>query len=284
MRTKIKILAAVTASVALAGVFQLIPAQDEQEKQAKPDVSLANVPEPMKTIRMAADALDVIRWSDVGAGAVRLPGVDATRTMEFQAAGTVNGEEADFHESLCYNPPAIRVEETAGGTHTFKVASGKYAWDESELGGGLLPGKGTAMPMTKADKERMLQLWILPYGIVKAASAAGNEAKASMQNGMHTLIFPLSGELAGVTVTATLDDKGLITKVVTKSSDQALNVQAEYSDYADHGTIQSDVQSPGHIVETRDGKPFLDLQIKNWDANNPYLVFPVPENVKKSEG
>jgi hypothetical protein len=26
----------------------------------------------------------------------------------------------------------------------------------------------------------------------------------------------------------------------------------------------------------------LDVQIKMWDANNPYLVFPVPENVKKA--
>jgi hypothetical protein len=26
----------------------------------------------------------------------------------------------------------------------------------------------------------------------------------------------------------------------------------------------------------------LDIQVKMLDANNPYLVFPVPENVKKA--
>jgi hypothetical protein len=26
----------------------------------------------------------------------------------------------------------------------------------------------------------------------------------------------------------------------------------------------------------------LDIQVKMVDANNPYLVFPVPENVKKA--
>jgi hypothetical protein len=28
------------------------------------------------------------------------------------------------------------------------------------------------------------------------------------------------------------------------------------------------------------GKPLLDVKIKHVDANNPYLVFPVPANVK----
>jgi len=26
----------------------------------------------------------------------------------------------------------------------------------------------------------------------------------------------------------------------------------------------------------------LDIQVKAWDANNPYLVFPVPEDVKQA--
>ena len=25
-----------------------------------------------------------------------------------------------------------------------------------------------------------------------------------------------------------------------------------------------------------------DIQIKMWDANNPYIVFPVPQNVKNA--
>jgi hypothetical protein len=26
----------------------------------------------------------------------------------------------------------------------------------------------------------------------------------------------------------------------------------------------------------------LDIQVKNWETNDPYLVFPVPSNVKSA--
>jgi len=61
-----------------------------------------------------------------------------------------------------------------------------------------------------------------------------------------------------------------------------MDIEADYSDYADHGEILTDVKSPGHIVQKRGGATVLDIQIKTWDANNPYLVFPVPENVKNA--
>ena len=34
-----------------------------------------------KTLRAAADALGMVRWSDIGAGSVRLPAVDVVNTM-----------------------------------------------------------------------------------------------------------------------------------------------------------------------------------------------------------
>jgi hypothetical protein len=59
-----------------------------------------------------------------------------------------------------------------------------------------------------------------------------------------------------------------------------MDIEADYSDYADHGEILTDIKSPGHMVEKQGGSTVLDIQIKNWDANNPYLVFPIPQNVK----
>jgi hypothetical protein len=34
------------------------------------------------------------------------------------------------------------------------------------------------------------------------------------------------------------------------------------------------------MVQKQGGSTVLDIQIKSWDANNPYLVFPIPQNVK----
>jgi hypothetical protein len=227
--------------------------------------------------------------------------------MEIWGSGTTYGSaqpnkagepgpafKTEYHAALGYNPPAMRVEMTrtsSGGAaaaapmHTIEVVREKYAWDESEVGAGLVAGKGTATPAMASAGNRLLQLWILPYGVIKAALAAGDKTKISTENGITVITFPLSGELAGVMVKATLDSQNEISKVETRCDNPALaglNTETEYSGYADHGEIATDVKSPGHIVRTQGGRPVMDIQVKTLDANNPYLVFPVPENVKKA--
>ena len=285
--------AEISAKIPAAG------AADDAAKSMSPDAS--------KTLKAAAEALGLARWS--GVGGQRLPEVDVINTMEMWGSGTIYGPgqsakpgeagtafKIDYHAALDYNPPAMRVEitraksaatasSTAAPMHTIQVVRDYYAWDESEIGGGLVPGKGTATPAMADANNRLLQLWILPYGVIKAAVAAGDKTKLSTEKGSAVLTFPLSGQLAGVMVTATLDAQNEVAKVETRSDNPALaamNTETEYSDYADHGEIATDVKSPGHIVRKQNGHPVLDIQVKMLDANNPYLVFPVPENVKKA--
>jgi len=240
-----------------------------------------------KVLRAAAVALGMLRWSDIGAGPVRLPAIDAVNTMEIRATGTIGqSTDAESRVALAYNPPAMRVEITRKGTagaaqHTIQTVRDKYAWNDSEIGAGLVPGKGTATPAMADVQGRLLQLWTLPYGVVKASLAAGDKTTVSTENSQTVITFPLSGILAGVTVKATLDSKNLVTKVETHSENPALtNFVTEYSEYADHGELLTDVMSPGHVVQKQDGRLVLDLRIKMVDANNPYLVFPVPQSVK----
>jgi hypothetical protein len=268
------------------------------------DATKTNPTDLPKTLKAAAEAVGLARWSAVGGQ--KLPEVDVINTMEMWGSGTTYGPtpsskpgepwtafKTEYHVSLGYNPPAMRVEMTrtssgsaaSAPTHTIEVVRDRYAWDESEIGGGLLPGKGTATPAMAAANARLLQLWILPYGVIKAAVAAGDKAKLSSEKGSTVISFPLSGPLAGVMVKATLDSDNEVAKVETRTDNPALadlNTETEYSGYADHGEIATDVKSPGHIVRKQGGHPQLDLQLKMVDANNPYLVFPVPENVKKA--
>ena len=246
-----------------------------------------------KALRAAADALGMVRWADIGAGATRLPAIDVVNTMEFQGSGASysSGQsfKTEYHVALGYNPAAMRVEMTRTGPgggaaqHSIQTARENYAWNESEIGGGLVPGKGTATPTMTALKDRLLQLWTLPYGVVKAALVAGEKTRVSNENGATVITFPLSGQLAGITVKATLDSKNFVTKVETRPDNPSLvnmATETEYSDYADHGEILTDIMSPAHIVQKQGGRPILDIQVKMWEANNPYLVFPVPPNVK----
>jgi hypothetical protein len=267
----------------------------------------SNISEVAKTLKAAAEALGLARWS--GVGGQRLPEVDVINTMEIWGSGTTyspgpsykSGEpwlafKTEYHVALGYNPPAMRVEMTrtnsgapaqggAAPQHTFQVVRDKYAWDESEIGAGLVPGKGAATPAMAACSNRLLQLWILPYGVIKAALAAGDKTKISNEKGNTVITFPLSGQLSGVMVKATLDAQNEVARVETQSENPALTdlfTETEYSEYADHGEIATDVKSPGHIVRKQGGHPVLDLHVKILDANNPYLVFPVPENIKKA--
>ena len=252
----------------------------------------ANEPARLKVLRAAAAALGQIRTSDIGAGTVVLPLIDVVTTMHISASGTMysNGQPSnvDYDAMMGFLLPAMRVQIRPAGAGakavgTIQTVREDYAWNDSELGAGLIPGKGTATPAMTAVKARLLQLWILPYGVVKAAIAAGDKTTISTAQGSTVITFPLSGVLAGVTVTATLDANNFITRVVTKPDDATatdLVYEAEYSDYADHGEIPTDIQSPGRIVQRVAGKPLLDVKIKTVDANNPYLVFPIPANVK----
>jgi len=262
----------------------------------------SNPSDVARTLKTAAEALGLARWS--GVGGQRLPEVDVINTMEIWGSGTTYGAgqsskpgepgpafKTDYHVTLGYNPPAMRVELTRTGSggaapqHTFEVVRDTYAWDESEIGGGLVPGKGTATPAMAAANYRLLQLWILPYGVIKSALAAGDKTKVSNEKGATVITFPLSGQMADVMVKATLDAQNEVARVETRTDNPALtdlNTETEYSDYADHGEILTDVKSPGHIVRKQGGHPVLDIKVKTLDANNPYLVFPVPENVKKA--
>jgi hypothetical protein len=280
MSTKAKLMKVLTSAAIAIVAFQCAGAQSGQTKTA------ANMSEVAKAVKAAADALGMPRTG--GPGGALLPEIDVINRMEILGSGTssVSGQtvKTEYHAALGYNPPAMRLEITrtnGGGTpqHTIQTVRDKYAWDESMMGAGLVPGKGTATPQMTAVKQRLLQIWILPYGVLKAAFAAGDKATVSTEDGATVLSVPLSGELAGVTLKATLDSKNFITKVVAQTGG-GMDIEADYSDYADHGEILTDIKSPGHIVEKQGGLTVLDIQIKNWDANNPYLVFPIPQNVK----
>jgi hypothetical protein len=251
-------------------------------------------PDRAAVLRAAADALGMVRWSDIGADTTRLPGIDVVNTMEFQGSGTSEtggrAVETRYHVALGYNPPAMRVVLDRTGPdgasqRMIRTVRESYAWDESEVGAGLVPGKGTATPAMAALRERLLELWTLPYGVIKAALAAGEKTTVGIERGATVITFPLSGELAGITVEATLDSENLVTRVETRPDDPglaSLTTQTDYASYADRGEVLTDIQSPGHITRRQGSRTILDIEVSTWEANNPYLVFPVPPVVKEA--
>jgi hypothetical protein len=247
-----------------------------------------------KVIMESKDAMGMLRSVEQ---------LDAINTMEFWATGTTYASstsnpgakpaaiETEYHANLGYNPPGLRLEITRTGASggspqkTLEVVNDKYAWDESQLGAGLIPGKGVATAAPQMFKQRLLQLWLLPYGALKAADAAGEKTKVATENGATILSFPLSGPLEGLSAKVTLDAKKMVSTVETQSIDPALRdlvVHVAYSDYGDYCEAASDLMFPRHIVETKGGQPFLDLNVSMDDPYNPYEIFRTPPSVMQA--
>ncbi len=263
------------------------------------------------SIASAQDVKETIKTAEYALGMIRGPQrIDAINTQEFWASGTgyAFGQayhpdqpwppfKINLHVSLSYAVPAIRIDATrsnpdgliqggggfplAAPQRGIQVVSGLFAWNESVLGAGFIPGT-TANPAPGAVTERLLQLWSTPYGALKSAERAGAAAKLE---GPNAISFPLQGQLAGITMKVTLNAKNQVERVETRSNDPVLGdmlTDTTYSDYKNLDEITTDVQFPAHIMQKQGGFPVLDLTTTKVDTNNPYVVFPVPDNVEKS--
>jgi glyoxylase-like metal-dependent hydrolase (beta-lactamase superfamily II) len=269
----------------------------------------------------AQDALATIKAAEYALGMIRGPQrIDAINTMEVWGTGTnYNFGQAyrpdgpwpafkiTYHASYSYRTPAMRVDITrsnpdgplqggglplAAPQRQIQVVNGKYSWNESVPGAGFIAGS-TATPAPAALNDRLLQMWTTPHGVLKAAERAANDAKVSRDgtflgnggDGVTIVTFPLPAPLTGITVKMTLNRKNQVEKVETKSDNPVLGdvvTETTYSDYKDLGEIATDVLFPSHILQKQGGFPVLDLTITKVDANNPYVVFPVPEVVEKA--
>jgi hypothetical protein len=61
-----------------------------------------------------------------------------------------------------------------------------------------------------------------------------------------------------------------------------LVTDTQYSDYADRAEVLTDIKTPGHIVRKEGGRTVFEIDVKTWETNNPYAVFPIPSNVKSA--
>jgi len=127
----------------------------------------------------------------------------------------------------------------------------------------------------------------LPHGFIKAWSLGGADTTTTMEGGATVITAPVPG-MAGTTMKATLNSENMIDRVEALVDNPVLGdvlVETSYSDYGELGgaiLLPSDVLFPARIVQTQGGHPTLDLTITSVNAYNPYIIFPLPENVEKA--
>ena len=253
---------------------------------------------------------EVLRKTGLGLGILRgVQEEDSLMTVEYWGTGTMREvgpktigpvvQVKSYHAAVAYDFPGMRVEiARAGGTAPppeIQVVSGKFAWNEIDKIGGGLPGWGSAVPAMDTVTDRLLRMWTTPFGVYKAAAAAGEKAKVTLDGRAVVLAFPLTnapqpgqtanvvvGELNGAPVKVTLNAEYRPERVEVRYRDRVITTT--YSEYGDlnEKDYKADVFFPARIVQTVDGQTVLDLAIQKTNTYNPYIIVPVPESVEKA--
>ena len=273
---------------ALAALIVLMPAQ---RALAQGSVDVEDI------LYRTADMLGMLRTQRE---------VDRLATMVYSGTGTavIDGEACameSYKASVRYSipgqehsfpVPGMRVDISCaanGAERHVQVVAGEYAWNETAPGVGA-----TAAPSTV--RERLLEVWLVPQGLIKAARAAGPEIIASREAGNPVLTFALPEPLDDTVVKVTFDPEVFlfhtmpngvrrgfshrITRVETELDGDAVVVS--YADYQDWNAddYKADVLLPGRMVWSRNGETVLDLTLTESNTYNPYVIMPVPENVR----
>src|SRR5262245_20659735 len=275
--------------VGIPKTFQ--PSLDAAVKRANlKNPPLTTAPSVKDTLYRIGDALGMLRDTEER---------DAILTMDWRSTGTmtVDGQSctlANYRGQVRYSVPALRIDYACAqpdgkpGTRHVEVIANAMAWNETTPGVGA-----TAAP--NAVNDRLIQLWSLPYSVYKAATLAGNNAKTTLEGGVLYLSYPLPAPLTGTARVAlnttdaielTMDsgEKYQLSYWIDRVELRVGNVVTEttYSDYAElnEPDYRSDVFFPRRSTQKRNGTTVLDLTAQRTNTYNPYVVVPVPANVK----
>jgi len=257
------------------------------------------------------DLKTILKSMGNGLGVLRgVQEVDSLMTVEYWATGSMREvgpktigapvQLKSYYGAIAYDFPAMRVDITrasgAAPQREIQVVSGTFAWNEvDKIGGGLVPGWGSAVPASNTATDRLLRLWMTPFGVYKAAVAAGDRTKVTTEGAAVVLTFPLTnapptqtanlvvGELNGTPVKVTLSAQYRPERIEVRHRGRL--VETRFSSYGDlnEKDYLADVFFPARIVQTVDGQTVLDLTVQKTNTYNPYIIMPVPENVQKAK-
>ena len=160
----------------------------------------------------AADALGMLRGPQERDGIV---------TFEYWANGSLDIKGApveltNYRASVRYPAadrrerfpvPAMRVDFTWPPRARSRIGTCRW-WPASWPGTRRSPA--ATQHRRQAAHERLLQIWTLPQGVVKAARLAGAKATFATEGGKPVITFPLPAPLQNGTVKATLDPENFL--------------------------------------------------------------------------
>jgi hypothetical protein len=234
-------------------------------------------------IRSSAEALGMVRWTHSAE-----ENLDLIARAEWTASGVEHRPQAggtwpEFKVKrlvfgVNYRLPAVRVDFVRVGPdgreeRSIHVVRDKLAWNETEPGIGATPAPADAVAQRRRDVA------ILPHGFMRAVLQADPKSvRISRERGKTVITAPFDG----ITLKGTLGADQRPEKVEMPIKHPVLGdtvVEATYQGYKDFEGYE--VFFPAHIVLKIGGRVLYDLTVSKHETA-PYLVWPVPENIRQA--
>lgn len=234
------------------------------------------------TIEAAADALGMVRTVARRMDSINAVQFSATGGMRVPQSGGdwTSYDVTNAKIGMSYYIPAMRWDMTrteANGSErrTIEVVRENRTWDEQA------PGVNP-VPVTGQTAERLRQIWLTPHGIIRAAVDAEAASPGSVTVGSEGGRTTLSVTVDGTRMTTVLNANNRPERVTMMIDHPVLGrtaLTASYSGYIDWQIL--DVYFPSRIVQTLGDETTLDLTVTEY-FQNPYIVFPTPEQLARS--
>ena len=205
-------------------------------------------------------------------------GADSLKTIEY------SGNGYDFALGQAYNPssPWPRfVNPTYKRVIDFQVPSSRVdrvrlQGEQPPRGGGQQPIRGeqpqtqTIIVGANTPWAQQLEIWMTPYGFLKAAAANNATMRAQTIGGQKYSVVTFTGQNKAK-VNGYINSQNMVEKVETSIDDAFLGdvpFEAVYSDYKDFGGVKF----PTRIVQNQSGYPIFDLRISDVKPNAPVTI------------
>ena len=211
--------------------------------------------------------------SAVIAAASRAMGADTLKTIEYSATGY------DFVLGQAYNPASAWPKFT-NKTYTraldFQVPASRVdrvrvQFENPPRGGGQQPIRGeqpqnqTIVIGPNTPWVQQLEIWMTPYGFLKAAAMNNTTVKSQRAGGRRFTVLTFTGQNKAQ-VNGYINDQNMVERVETWIDDPLLGdmpFDAVYTQYKDFGGVKF----PMKIVQNQGGFPIFDLDVTEVKPN-----------------
>jgi glyoxylase-like metal-dependent hydrolase (beta-lactamase superfamily II) len=212
------------------------------------------------------------------AAASKAMGADSLKTIEYSANGY------DFALGQAYSPssPWPRfINQSYKRVIDFQTPASRV--DRVRLqaeipprGGGQQPVRGeqpqtqTIVVGANTPWVQQLEIWMTPYGFLRAAAANGATVQSRTIDGRKFTVLSFTGQNKAK-VNGYINDQQMVERVETWIDDALLGdmpFEAVYSDYKDFGGVKF----PARIIQNQGGYPIFDLRVSDVKPNAPVTI------------